>query len=423
VIIHQPELIHKDGHALLSARLEMTRAHGTFPKFIWYRVPEQFGFFSPANSDPFLITGLLAGMYFGENIEVKGAVSKKLAFHLEEYAFLLHHRFPKYMHPIEIKYDQLGSVNESPTGVGTTFSGGVDSLFTLWKHLPQNQPDRGYQITHAVFLQGFDILPSEGSLHETLLKKYQQSAKELGVALIPMQTNVVSLTHTRLSLSTFYGPIIVSSAMALSGLFRRFLVPSSGDYQLLSTYPATAEPLMDRLLSTDTLDVIHYGSTHRRVDKVAEIADWEVAQRLLWVCETHKYDKDPMNCSNCEKCIRTMIPIYALGKMDRFKTFRAPIRSNREGLRWARKFTTERPYNREVLAFVKVQDPGFLPWLRLAALLGTLRYWLVVRWLPAPVRQWLHRFGYFTMRNEAPDAYEVPQITRLIQTCHDHPSA
>ena len=84
MIIHQPELITKDGYSILWSRVELTKENGYFPKFIWYRVPILYGKLFTTQSDTFLISGLLAGMYLGENIEVKGNVSPKLAYQLEE---------------------------------------------------------------------------------------------------------------------------------------------------------------------------------------------------------------------------------------------------------------------------------------------------------------------------------------------------
>jgi len=421
LIIHQPERINKDGFTTVFARIEVKNKSGFLPEFTWYRVPEAFGSFLTTRCEAFLLPGLLAGMYFGEDIEVRGAVSPKLAYYLEEYQYLLKFRFPKYQHPNRVQYRWLEALETSPGAVGAAFSGGVDSLFTLWKHLPQNQPDPGYQISHGVFIEGFDILGFEEPHYKYLLEKHSRELANLGVDLIPLQTNIISLIHQLLPLSVFYGPIIMATGMALSGGFRRFYAPSSGDHAMLNQHPYTADPLMDHMLGTETLDVIHHGSTHLRVEKVAEIADWEVAHRLLWVCEVHKADRETWNCSRCEKCIRTMIPLFALGKLDKFKTFEKPFTAMRDGLWWGRKYSVERVFNKEVIPFVKKHKPAWLPWLRAGAALGVLRYWLV-RLSPGFVRKWLRRYGYFISRNEAPDAYEVAEVTQLIREDHDHSS-
>ena len=79
MIIHQPEIIIKDGLAILWARIEMAKQRQDFPDYIWYRVPEQYATFLIPQSDAFLVASLLAGMYFGEGITVRGAISPRLA--------------------------------------------------------------------------------------------------------------------------------------------------------------------------------------------------------------------------------------------------------------------------------------------------------------------------------------------------------
>lgn len=422
MIIHEPKLVNRSGHSILFSKVELAHFPTAFPEFLWFRIPDQYSSLLSQQSDAFLIPCILAGMYFKEDIEVRGSVSPRLAYHLEEYQQLLHFRSPEVISPVKIIYSQIKPLETTNSGVGTTFSGGVDSLFTVWKHLPQNQSDPDFQLTHGVFIKGFDILPNEDNHYRFLYEKYVPEAENLGIKLIPLETNLVSIIHHRLSLPYFYGPIIAASGIALSGGFRKFLIPSSWDYENLKRKAHSSDPLLDRLLSTDTLDVIHHGSTHLRVEKVREIADWKVAQKLLWVCEIHQFNNDTWNCSRCEKCVRTMIPLYTLGKLKYFPTFIKPFRSNPGILWWARKYTPQRVFSREIFLFVKRHNPILLPWLWIAALLGVIRYWVFIKLMPGFVKKWLQRFGYFIDRNEAPAAYEIPEITQFIRENHDHSS-
>ncbi len=418
MIIHQPETIIKDGHALLWTKIEMAQKRESFPDYIWYRVPEHGASYLSTQSDSFLVAALLAGMYYGEDIQVRGTTSPRLAYHLDEYQFLLNLRMPKRVSPVSIQYEHLAPTKGKPTAVGSTFSGGVDSLFTVWKHLPQNQPDPNYQVTHGIFIRGFDILHSENDHYQQLFSQYTKQASKIGIELIELETNMLSITHQRMDLSEIYGPLIVSTGLALSNLFQRFYIPSSADYHMLQHTAYTADPLADSFLSTDTMDIIHHGSTHKRVEKIEEIADWEIAQKLLWVCLEAKFEKHSWNCSRCEKCVRTMIPLYALGKLGKYKTFEKPISKNWEVLWYARKFNKHYNYVDELFPYIK---PDVIIWLYLATVLGHIRYW-IVKYLPKFIKRWLRRYGYFITRNEAPDAYELPQITKVIREHDDYPS-
>jgi hypothetical protein len=422
MIIHQPEILRQDEHTIVWAKLELEKKQENFPEYLWFRVPNQYEKYLSLQSDSFLVAALLAAMYYGEDIQVRGAVSPNLAYHLEEYQFVLHVREPDILKCVKIVYDQIKPQNLKPQAVGAPFSGGVDSLFTLWRHLPQNQPDPNYQVTDAIFILGFDILPTERDNYQHHYRCYEGQLLKHGINLIALETNMVSITHTRVNLPYFYGPLIASTGLALQGGIRRFYIPSSWDYYNLRRRSHSSDPLLDGFLSTDTIDMIHHGATHRRVEKVAQIADWEFAQNLLWVCSEAKFAEMIWNCSRCEKCVRTMIPLYALGKLDLFKTFEKPLTNNSDGLWWARKFNLRQNYFSEMFPFVKEHKRDFLPWLYLATFLGIIRYELISL-IPGHIKQWLRHYGYFVCRNDACNVYEIPEIAQLIREHDDHPPA
>ena len=55
------------------------------------------------------------------------------------------------------------------------------------------------------------------------------------------------------------------------------------------------------------------GSEVTRLEKTAYISDFAVTHKYLNVCWYHLY-----NCNKCDKCRRTMLGLYALGKLDRY---------------------------------------------------------------------------------------------------------
>ena len=422
MIIHAPEITLQDDHAILWAKVELKTSVDHFPEYIWYRVPKQCQEHLTTQNDAFLVPMLLAGMYFGEDMEVKGNVSPRLAYHLEEYQHILAHRFRKKLKPVKIVIENIKPIERNANGVGSTFTGGVDSTFTLWSHLPQNQPVPEFRITHAIFLKGFDILPTEEQKYWHLFDRFKPELKRVGVELIPVETNLVSITHTRMPLPYFFGPLIAGAGMSLAGLFGRFYIPSSWSYRTLKKHSYSSDPLLDNLVSTEKLKIVHHGAAYERVEKVERIADWELAHNLLWVCIDSKFREDRWNCSRCEKCMRTMIPLYAMGKMSQFKTFEKPLKKDGDVLWWARKFSLRQNYVTETFPFVKRYKHRLIPWLRLAEILGVIRYEFIVL-LPPFIKSWLRQFGYFVNPNEAPDSYEMPSINQIIREQYDHPSS
>jgi hypothetical protein len=86
--------------------------------------------------------------------------------------------------------------------------------------------------------------------------------------------------------------------------------------------PWGSDPGIDYLLSTETTQVIHHGTGFRRTEKTEAIARWEETHDKLRVCA---FDDSTLNCSKCEKCIRTMMTLDILGVLERYSTFQQPL--------------------------------------------------------------------------------------------------
>jgi hypothetical protein len=410
MIIHNPEMIRQDTHTILWAKMEIANSDDDFPEYLWYRVPNKFSEFLTLQSDAFLVSGLLAGMFLGEDIEVRGVISPRLAYNIEEYKFLLSYNFPEEMKPVEISYNHIEPIQGEFEGVGSTFSGGIDSLFTVWQHLPQHQAITEYQITHGLFIKGFNLINRDRQVFEKQATRYKNALINHDIELIPIETNTVGIILPRLGIRNYYGPILIGCVLSLGNLFRRFYIPSSNDYWQLTSRLSSTSPLKDKFLSTDTLDLIHHGAMHRRVDKIKMISGWKVAQENLMICSYAVIDGSPKNCSRCEKCVRTMLPLFALGVMDKFTTFLKPIQSNWEGIRWARKFDLTKAYFiNEVIQFTKVNNRNLLFWIRVGVLLGYVRNWLL-KLIPRFIKKWLNRIGHFVDPLKEKDLFEDSEV-------------
>jgi len=415
MIIHQPELLKRDGHTIVHARIEMRQPRENIPEYAWFKVPDRYSAQLSFQSDAFLIAGLLAGMYFQEDIEVRGTVSPKLAYNLEEVQHLLHFRAPEVVTTVEIKYGQLKPLQAAPSAVGADFSGGVDSFFTLWKHLPENQAIPDFRITHALFMLGFDIMNKDKTGYQTLFDRYQELLRVMNIELVPLETNLISFYIPITRRYFFYENVLISAAHIFGNLFNKFMIPSSEDYRQLHPQTSTSEITTSPLLSTETLEIIHHGSATHRVKKIEAICNWEPAHTNLRVCTPEDPAKIMINCSRCEKCVRTMIPIYALGKMNKFTTFEKPFRSNNETLWWARKFDPSQNHVREIFPFVGRIKPDLLPWIRCASLAGYVHYW-VMKIIPNPLRRWLQPFGFYKNTMTQKGAYDDPGVQQEINS-------
>jgi hypothetical protein len=268
-------------------------------------------------------------------------------------------------------------------------------------------------LTHAFYFKDFDILRKEAEKSQRLFTLYQQALQQINIELIPLETNLVSLIIPRLNFVYFFSPILVGCAMLFQGLLKRFYISSARDHRQMMKRLSSSSPLTERLLSTDTLDIIHYGSVYQRFEKIEAISGWDLARHNLRVCAVPNLKEDVLNCSRCEKCTRTMVPIYALGRMKEFTTFVEPFRSNRDVLRWARKFSPTQISMPDLFAFVREYKPDLIPWLRFAVFFGSVRYHLLNR-IPESIKKWLQRYGYYVDPFKQGNAFEDLEMIRLI---------
>lgn len=200
-------------------------------------------------------------------------------------------------------------------GVGCFFSGGVDSFYSTLTHLDE--------ITHLIFVKsGFDIYPPDKELSDKTLVALEAAANELGKPLIVMETNIRELAgrYSRWGFR-YHGAALATAAQLLANHLDRVIVPSS--YQREELEPWGSHPALDYLWSSSYMEIHHDSVEPNRAEKVRAIAQNAVAMKHLKVC--WKNPNSEYNCGRCEKCVRTMISLYAFGALESCATFEDEI--------------------------------------------------------------------------------------------------
>jgi hypothetical protein len=199
-------------------------------------------------------------------------------------------------------------------GMGSFFSGGIDSSCTVLRHLDD--------VTHLVFAWGFDFRRPSNELRVAASRSMRQLADGFRKSLVEVDTDA------RLMLDEFpwtvqtHGAVMAAVALALQGNFGAILIPSSHSYRDL--FPWASHVLTDALWSTSGFEVIHDGAELTRVDKAAVVARSDLALAHLRVCPRDAGSR--LNCGRCQKCIRSAINLAAVGALDRCPTLPSNIR-------------------------------------------------------------------------------------------------
>lgn len=329
MIIHEPEVQISQGEVTISAPVEFAQAGTETPDNLWIKYPEKYAQWVTPRGDGFLVSLFLIAMYYQEDIEVRGEISPLLAYHFPVVVKLHHQIYPSLIKEVDVKFNHINALESQPgdhQGVGTAFSGGIDSSYTLWSHLPENQPIQAARITHGFFLHGFDILLSQAEFYARTLRLYTDLFDRLGLELIPVRTNVYSFYQFRLDWMIAYSPPLIGSVMHLERLLNRFYKPSGRTLiegiaiKLPETGTAT-----DHMLSTENLRVILDNSAVSRYEKVDVIKNWPEIRGTLRICNIAIKNPDHINCCSCGKCLMLMAYLEIMGDLENFSSFHKPF--------------------------------------------------------------------------------------------------
>ncbi|RUP11135.1 hypothetical protein [Hyphomicrobium sp.] len=306
-----PERRIKDGLVTLSAGVRLDGAGPKIPDEIWFKFPEQFEHLCARGIEPFVVALSPLASLLNEEIEIDSAFSERLKLGLDEYWKIINSWLPQKFHQVHLRGAELTTDAHVPGYAAAAFSGGIDSFFTQFTE--RDRPP-GYRTKFAVFAHGFDIPLALEDVFERAAAEYERALRACGVELVRMKSNVRAFVP---DWNLGHGTALGAAGLALAGGVNRFLIPSSMSYTTLK--PWGSSPMIDGLLSTDRVQVIHDGAYYSRFDKISMMKDWEPLRKLCRVC----YEKpDAMhNCGRCHKCRRTMLVLDSLGVLKDFKTF------------------------------------------------------------------------------------------------------
>lgn len=318
--IHPPFLRAGDRAFTVTTRVTAPPLFPSLPRVLWYRFPAEYQPYLGAHADGQVVALFLVAMAYGIDIEVRAPLSAQLWRGLNELQQKIVLLMPGDFQPITIHARELDDSTPSPApdAVVSTFSGGADSFYTLWSHLPQNEPDPARRLTHGLFLQGHDILDTPN--FEICRRAYETLYQRLGLTLVPAATNVREW-YPGLQWSPSYFAPILSPALILSRLFRHFYAPTNSTIH--EPAPMDEWTLLSRFFSTESMTVEDDGVTADKADKLFAISGWNETYDHLRVCYTKINGLE--NCCRCRKCLLTMTTLQMAGTLSRYKTFPLPL--------------------------------------------------------------------------------------------------
>ena len=295
---------------------------------MWFEIKKDYGAaFSDDTYDAFMLVGLYLAMYHKTDLRVRGNVSKKFYKNLSWYIQRILCDFSKELSPAEIIVDGFAPTKVKGNLIGTGISCGVDSLSTIYdRFVKETDPD--YKV-NALFIFNcgshgdFNAAHTQQVFHSRAVRAVAV-ANDLKLPAVIVDTNLHQFRHkndkdTVLFLS-FY-----SCVLSMQNIIKRYYIPSGCSYNGIKDFGekmrhdlATAsDSYLIPLIQTERTELIIDGCQYRRVDKIKNISDWDIARKYLNVCLIQK-GEDSTNCGECSKCLRTQLTLEILGELENF---------------------------------------------------------------------------------------------------------
>ena len=295
---------------------------------LWFRHPDAGA--PAAAGDPFLAALLVPAMALNEDLQIDAPVSLPLLEAARKrIGPVLLGWFPDFAEA-SIGCSRIvdPATPAASDGIGSFFSGGVDSWYSLLT--------RREEVTHVIFLHGFEIDVENTALATVARENIASAARDLGKTVLPIASNVkrVADGETRARLrrlgrerwsffsSCYFGSMLVACGLCLAPPLRRVIVPGSWSEGAVGA--AGSHPLIEPNWSTPAVGFDLDGSSANRIDKIRSIAELDPrAFRRLRVCVGRP--TEGLNCGRCFKCIRSQLELRVAGALDLGARFQHPL--------------------------------------------------------------------------------------------------
>lgn len=271
-----------------------------------------------ADPNAFLLAGSLPAAFQGEKrIRIEGAVCPRLRDGIAGALRQLSVWYgPRRVPEIEPTGGFHPPYPRTPACAAQFLTGGVDSFHLLNRNrleFPADHPERFRLglVVFGLYAPGQERSEPARDHASRTLAFLLPPATEAGLTLLPAYTNVLQLQPDLEYLAgEFLAAALAFAAHAFSSRMSSVTLASGTDLERLS--PAASHPMLDPSYGSAALSVRHEGILFSRTEKLREVLDWQTAFRRLVVCGNHPASP-LLNCGRCEKCLRTMTGILALG--------------------------------------------------------------------------------------------------------------
>lgn len=322
ITIKKPQISIEKNKAILTCKVLIDDEE----REIFYEIDKEYkDYLCVERADAFVIAAIYYAMKYHHDISSELPITSSIYHNLTTYLIPALSGYSDKLSKISLKMPLIDVPIATKGEVGTGMSCGIDSLHALKNYLNPECQDMKLTCLCVNNVGSFKAYSEKyrgmGSdkAREAIIKRAEKVSKEVKLPLIVTDSNIHSVfPDTYYRIHTFAN---MFSIFLLQKFFKIYYYASIGYdlsyYNIKDSYSldsAEYDLLTCFCLNTETLKIYPEGIEKHRMEKTAEIADFDIAKNNLHVCI-----KNSENCGKCMKCKRTLVSLDALGKLDNFK--------------------------------------------------------------------------------------------------------
>lgn len=290
---------------------------------LWYSFPIEYkDYLVTENCDAFVIGLLHHALRLGEDIHIDGRMSSRLFYTLNNYlipAFVLSDSRNK---SLKVTAETLNDENLNIKGsCGTGISCGVDSLATLATH---TNVDSSYNVTHLVYLNAGSHGDFGGKIAQQTFEKRRKNitdfSRKIDLPLLKIDSNISEILKLNFQLTHTLRQ--VSCILTLQKLFKSYYYSAAKrfDFFEMNEIVGSWDTLILSMVGTESMRFYPSTSRYNRIEKTKLVADFKLSHQHLDICTDAMATNAEINCSKCEKCMRTQLTLDLLGNLELYES-------------------------------------------------------------------------------------------------------
>lgn len=319
ITIKKPFIKHEGEYVSLKCKIIIQHPTSEIQeKVIFFKVKNEYApYLTYERSDAYIIGLLRYAMSNKHDIQCEAPVSETLLFNLDTFFIDSLVSNSKNLYRTKIYADVASDVLPNGGAVGTGASMGIDSFHSIINHSKSHFPQ--HDITHLSFHNVGASYGSGSSIYKERLHNAEMFCKEYNYKLVVSDSNIQDVIWQDHYLTHHYTSGF--AIFCLQKLWKVYYYASSSPYSEFTLRnndlyaPGRYELLTVYAFSTDTLKIYSEGATKNRLEKTLLVANSSLSYKYLNVCMIQGY-----NCGECEKCIRTMAMLDAIGSLKNYSS-------------------------------------------------------------------------------------------------------